>query len=396
MVRLSEVCEIQRGGSPRPIDDYMTEATDGINWIKIGDVAEGAKYITSTKEKIRPEGAQRSRVVHEGDFLLSNSMSFGRPYILRISGCIHDGWLVLRYDKTKLTEDYLYRVLGSDYVYAQFVKLAVGAVVKNLNSELVRQVSIPLPPLEVQRRIAAILDHADDLRAKRQDALAQLDRLSRAIFLEMFRCDGIFPVTVEANPARHPDGWKWELLTDVARLATGHTPDRKRKEYWNGDIPWITLTEIRKFDGVTAHATRENITKAGIDNSSAVLLPKGTICFSRTASVGFVTIMGREMATSQDFVNWICGPSLLPEYLLHALIVSRERLRALSTGSTHKTIYFPTVEQFRVLLPPVELQRSFTARMEALSQLKTKAFESLDALNALFSSLQQRAFQRAI
>ena len=102
--KLGEVCVIERGGSPRPIDAFLTDTEDGVNWIKIGDATSGSKYITSTKEKIKPEGVRKSRMVYKGDFILSNSMSFGRPYILGIDGCIHDGWLVLRDIKNTFTE----------------------------------------------------------------------------------------------------------------------------------------------------------------------------------------------------------------------------------------------------------------------------------------------------
>jgi type I restriction enzyme S subunit len=134
-------------------------------------------------------------------------------------------------------------------------------------------------------------------------------------------------------------------------------------------------------------------TPEGIANSSAVLLPKGTVCFSRTASVGFSTIMGIEMSTSQDFVNWVCGPELLPEYLMNALIFSRARLRGLSTGSTHKTIYFSTVEQFRVLLPPVDLQARFC---QLISKVDSMSLVSSSALaNVLKQSLASRIFSSA-
>src|SRR6266513_211900 len=103
--------------------------------------------------------------------------------------------------------------------------------------------------------------------------------------------------------------------------------------------------------------------------------------------------MGREMSTSQDFVNWVCGPRLEPVYLMHALLNSRERLRSLSTGSTHKTIYFSTVEQFRVLVPPLPLQRQFVERVSALESLKKQHHASLNDMNSLFASLQHRAFR---
>lgn len=158
IVKISDVCEIYRGGSPRPIQDFITTANDGENWIKIGDADLGAKYITSTKEKIKKEGAKRSRKVEIGDFILSNSMSFGRPYIMKIEGYIHDGWLLLKYNKEILIQDYLYYILGSSIVYKQFKNKATGGVVNNLNKELVSQVEIPLPPIEVQVEIVRELE----------------------------------------------------------------------------------------------------------------------------------------------------------------------------------------------------------------------------------------------
>ena len=144
---LGDIFEIARGGSPRPIDDFTTNDRAGINWIMIGDATEGSKYITSTKKRIRPEGAQRSRQVKPGDFLLTNSMSFGKPYIMRTEGCIHDGWLVLSPRNGKVDADFFYHLLGSKAIYAEFERRAAGATVKNLNIDLVRGVSVPLPPL---------------------------------------------------------------------------------------------------------------------------------------------------------------------------------------------------------------------------------------------------------
>lgn len=154
MVLLGDICQIERGGSPRPIDDYFTTDSDGINWIKIGDAAENDKYITSTKQKIKRSGLSKTRVVQDGDFILSNSMSFGRPYIVKITGAIHDGWLLLRIKDTNLVDsNFLYYVLRSDAVVRQYTLLATGGVVNNLNSKLVAGVTIPLPPLSVQREV---------------------------------------------------------------------------------------------------------------------------------------------------------------------------------------------------------------------------------------------------
>ena len=152
-VRLGEICEIARGGSPRPIKEYITTNSDGINWIKIGDTNQNDKYINQTKEKIIPEGIKKSRMVYPGDFLLTNSMSFGRPYILNITGCIHDGWLVLTQPQKIFNKDFLFWMLSSRFAYEQFSKKVSGAVVKNLNSDKVSSSIFPLPPLDEQKRI---------------------------------------------------------------------------------------------------------------------------------------------------------------------------------------------------------------------------------------------------
>jgi type I restriction enzyme, S subunit len=195
------------------------------------------------------------------------------------------------------------------------------------------------------------------------------------------------PVTIDQHAGGHPAGWTWVPLTDVAELATGHTPDRTRPDYWNGGIPWISLTEIRKLDGRCASATDLQVSSAGIRNSSAVVLPPGTVCFSRTASVGFVTIMGVPMATSQDFVNWICGDQLDPRYLMHALRCSRTELRALSTGSTHKTIYLRVAEMFRILMPPLEDQLRIVDILDKAEALRVKRRAAIAQLNTLGQSI---------
>ena len=158
MVAIGDLCVVERGASPRPIHAHITDAPDGVNWIKIGDAEVGGKYITQTKERITPEGATKSRRVKPGDFVLSNSMSFGRPYIMAIEGCIHDGWLLLRDISDNLDRDFLYNILGSNAVLQQFEQVATGGVVNNLNSKLVRNVTIPLPHLSVQREIVAELE----------------------------------------------------------------------------------------------------------------------------------------------------------------------------------------------------------------------------------------------
>lgn len=158
LVPIGEVCEVERGASPRPINDYITDDPDGINWIKIGDGKPNSLYINSTKEKITKEGACKSRYVQKGDLILSNSMSYGRPYILDIDGCVHDGWLIIRNSKNLFDPVYLCHILGSDEIMTEYQRLATGGVVNNLNSDLVRSCKIPLPPLEIQKSIVAEIE----------------------------------------------------------------------------------------------------------------------------------------------------------------------------------------------------------------------------------------------
>mgnify|MGYP000899266090 CR=1 FL=1 len=177
--------KIYRGGSPRPIQDYLTQAQDGINWIKIGDVREGDKYITSTEEKIIPAGVAQSRTVHAGDFILSNSMSFGRPYILNIDGCIHDGWLTIqKYEKT-FSKNFLYYLLSSDSVYQQYISMAAGSSVKNLNKEKVSALVVAYPDIKEQERIADALSNIDFLIATLEKQIAKKKAIKQGTMQEL-------------------------------------------------------------------------------------------------------------------------------------------------------------------------------------------------------------------
>ena len=157
--KIGDIMQIVRGASPRPIKNYITSDNNGVNWIKIGDVAPGAKYITRCNEKITKEGAEKSRYLHAGDFILSNSMSFGRPYILKIDGCIHDGWIAMNDYEKSVSSGYLYEILNSKVVQDYWkMKANNGGAMTNLNSDIVRDTIIPIPSLSEQNRIVGILD----------------------------------------------------------------------------------------------------------------------------------------------------------------------------------------------------------------------------------------------
>ena len=186
---LDQVCIVERGSSPRPIKKYFTNELNGVNWIKIGDTEEGGKYVYSTNQKITPEGAKQSRFVKEGDFILTNSMSYGRPYIMKTSGCIHGGWFVLRLNNS-IDADYFYYLLSSSFVQSQFAQLASSSVVKNISGDLVKQAVLPIPPLAHQQiiveKLLGISAETQRLESLYQRKLAALNELKKTLLHQTF------------------------------------------------------------------------------------------------------------------------------------------------------------------------------------------------------------------
>ena len=161
--KFSDLVLIERGGSPRPIDAYITEDPAGLNWVKIGDAPSMGRYITTTSEKIKPEGLSKTRQVYPGDLVLSNSMSFGRPYIMAVEGCIHDGWLLIRDTQNQFDPVFLCHMLGTPQMLDQYRMFASGSTVNNLNKELVGNAMVPLPDRDEQVKIGNYLDELDGL-----------------------------------------------------------------------------------------------------------------------------------------------------------------------------------------------------------------------------------------
>lgn len=157
---IGELLSVCRGASPRPISKYIVPS--GIHWIKIGDVKPGEKYITDTEQFVSQDGAKKSRLVKPGDLIMSNSMSYGRPYIMKISGCIHDGWLLVSNYEDSYTTEFLYYLLRSDRVQKQFSKKASSGTVSNLNADIVRSVQVPVPTFEEQNAIVEKLSIFDE------------------------------------------------------------------------------------------------------------------------------------------------------------------------------------------------------------------------------------------
>ncbi len=384
---LGEICDIERGGSPRPIQEFITTDANGINWIKIGDATASGKYIYKTEEKIKPEGVKRSRMVYEGDFILSNSMSFGRPYIMKTKGCIHDGWLVLH--QPKVDPDYLYLALSSDLVFDQFDRLAAGSTVRNLNIGLAKSVEIPYPPLAEQQRIVGLLDAAfAGLATAKANAEKNLQN-ARALFESHLQS-----VFTQRGP-----GWVEKRLAELCTFSSGGTPSKSNSGYWSGKIPWISGRDMKSTRLADSFL---HISKSAVDESSTRMAAAGTLLIlvrgmglAHGAQIAELTI---PCAFNQDIRGIHAKPGLLPRYLLFALRDGINSSDTVLSNAAHGTLKIDSNELQKVLIPfpSLEQQRRIVAAIDALTeetQRLARLYERKHAaLEALKKSLLHQAF----
>lgn len=377
--KLGEIFEISRGGSPRPIQDFLTDDPGGINWIMISDATDSGKYIERTAKRIKPEGARRSRFVSAGDFLLTNSMSFGRPYIMRTDGCIHDGWLHLKKREQNVDDNYFYHLLGSDVVYAKFKRLAAGATVKNLNIDLVSSVDVPLPPLPEQQRIASILDKADSLCGKRQEANHLANEFLQATFFQSFG---------DADTNHH--AWPLVRLEEVALQVTDgehQTPQRSSEGVYllsarnvqNGflalqDVDYVPQEEFERIRG-RCEPTR------------------GDILISCSGSIGRVAQVATDDPLALVRSVALVRPNterIRSSFLEHFLRSSpmQRRMVAASKSSAQANLFQGPIRALPVMLPPIEDQVRFERIVERISSLSEKSASAANELTRLAKSLR--------
>jgi len=193
-----------------------------------------------------------------------------------------------------------------------------------------------------------------------------------------------------------PRGWTWSPLVDIARMESGHTPSRNHPEWWGGDIPWIGIADAKEHNGRTIYETLQHTNADGIANSASRLLPLGTVCISRTASVGYVVVMGREMATSQDFVNWTPSGAVSSDWLRIVFSADREALQRFGKGSVHRTVYFPEWLSMHIAVPPLAEQTRIVAeierRLSVVDKLEAVVSANLQRATRLRQSILQKAF----
>jgi len=378
-VKLGEVCTIERGGSPRPIDDFITTDENSINWIKIGD-ADESMYITKTAQRIKPEGMKKSRYVKPGDFLLSNSMSFGRPYILKIDGCIHDGWLVLRDENNVFDKKFLYYYLSAPITYRRFKSMAVGGVVNNLNSDMVRKVRVPIPSQEEQHQISDRLDKVSDLIFLRKQQLAKLDELVKARFVEMF-----------GDPVKNTMDWEIKPLSELGELNRGVSKARPRNspELLGGPYPLIQTGEVAN---AKTYITSFNSTYSEKGLAQSKMWPKGTLCITIAANIAQTSILTFDACFPDSVVGFI-SRNMTNELFIHYWFSFFQKiLDEQAPQVAQKNINLKILSELNVIVPPLSLQNRFAAFVERVDQQKQTVQQSLEKLELMKKALMQEYF----
>ncbi|MCI7765452.1 restriction endonuclease subunit S [Helicobacter sp.] len=445
--KLNEIFNIERGGSPRPIKVFLTNDENGIPWIKIGDI-KNQKYLYETEEKIIEEGLKKSKLVLSGDLLLSNSMSFGKPVIVKVSrGAIHDGWLLLR-EKLTLDKEYFYYLFSSNFMYSFLSSQASGTTVKNLNIDKLKNIEIPLPPLKEQGRIVGILDLAfekiDTSVELLKANLANLDELAQSVLDRAFNPleDSADSTESTQNPSTHdtqspyplPQHWEWKSLGEMCKILNGGTPDTKNPVFWDLNQSHEVQTdksvvgvggEVERGEGATSqfkplhplakeksyywatlvdtkqkylYSTQRKITQKGLDSSNATLLPVNSVIFSSRASIGEVCIAKVETATNQGYKNFVCDENVLYyEFLYFALQRFAKEIESLAQGTTYKEVSKAKISEFQIPLPKdikeqEQIAKHLDSTFERIKKLKELYNAQLQDYEELKQSLLTQAF----
>ena len=376
-VKIGDVCTVERGGSPRPIDKFITEDENGVNWIKIGDTTD-SMYITKTAQKIIPEGMKKSRYVQPGDLLLSNSMSFGRPYIMKIDGCIHDGWLVLRDENNLFDKRFLYYYLSAPSNYQKLKNMAVGGVANNLNSKMVREVSVPLPSMNEQLKIISVLSSVENLIISRNKQLNKLDELVKSRFVEMFE----------------NKNYQIEKLGAVCRKITDGT--HKTPTYLDEGITFISAKNIVNgeldFTDIK-HISEEEYQEIQNRCQTDIF----DILLSKSGSLGAPVIVKTKeklgLFESLAVLKYD-RDRLLPEFLCEQLKMDsvQRQFKTGTKGVAIKHLHLGVIADTDIIVPPLKEQKIFADFVAQVDKSKLAVQKSLEQLEILKKALMQAYF----
>jgi type I restriction enzyme S subunit len=386
---LGDICSIARGGSPRPIQKFLTKRPDGINWIKIGDATASSKYIYKTEEKIISEGVKRSRLVKDGDFLLSNSMSFGRPYIVRTTGCVHDGWLILSDKSGLFDQDYLYYFLGSAAAYKQFDNLAAGSTVRNLNTELVKRVTLPLPPIPQQQRIVAILD----------EAFAGLATATANAEKNLKNARELFDTHLKHVFRSQQEGWIGKKLGEVCRLIT----DGKHGDCANEDDSGYYFLSARDVkDSTLSYERARQITKADFEETHRrTNLEPGDVLVTNAGTIGRIAIAPNDERTRRTtFQKSVAVLKVVrglvdSSFCAYSLATSLIDLQSLSAGTAQKNLLLRDLRSFPFWIPSLSKQKAIVEELDEFSNATHRSEKFYHGKIGLLENLKQSILQKA-
>ena len=372
--RLKDLCE----SVERRVGDG--DKLEVLSVAKRGVVPQSLNY----DKEIASEDVSRYRIIEPGEFgLAPMALYYGAigRYRGAAPGIISPAYNVFRHTH-EADPDYLETLVRLPRMVARYEALSQGGNLEGKRKltpyDAFESVRVAIPPIREQSAISEVLGAAEASIAKADAMIAALAEAKHATMRELLT-RGIRREKAPMKPlpsrwvlgrvapdvTHIPADWDLVTLTKVAKLESGHTPSRDKAEYWGGDIPWLSLADTDALDALEVHDTSECVTAKGIKNSSARILPVDTVVFSRTATVGKATRMGREMATSQDFANWVCGSALHPAYLVQVFRHMGREWDRLQEGSTHQTIYMPVFKKLQILLPSMSEQQKIAEVGEA-------------------------------
>ena len=330
-----------------------------MNWVKIGDAPTQGNYITKTAEKIRPEGLSKTREVHPGDLILSNSMSFGKPYIMGIDGCIHDGWLLIRNTYGVFDLTFLCHLLGTPQMLSQYRSLAAGSTVNNLNKELVGNTYVTIPSITEQRVLGAYLEQLDNLITLHQRKYDKLTKVKKAMLEKMFPKNGsLYP---EIRFKDFTDAWEQRKFSELTEIRSA---SRVHKEEWQSSgVPFYRSSDVMAALNGTENE-KAFISEELYEKLSAVSgkLEKGDILVTGGGSVGkpYIVPNNEPLYTKDADLLWVKNNEKLVPYFIYTFFFSPAFSDYLNSVSHVGTIAHYTITQLEetpITLPCVSEQQ---------------------------------------
>jgi type I restriction enzyme, S subunit len=376
---LAHVAGITMGQSPLSSD--VAPRPPGLPFVQ-GNAQFGV--VSPTPEGWIPDPP---RVAAAGSILMSVRAPVGAINVIDEPFAIGRGLCAIRPADGRSTRGFLLATLGMSGAYLE--SRAQGSTFTAVNKADIHELPILLPPLPEQRKIAAILSSVDDAIAATRKVIEQTEQVKTGL-LQTLMTRGIGHTRFKKTEIGEiPEEWEVVELERVSQRGSGHTPSKQYPHYWNGGVKWVSLADSGRLDRVYIAETAKTITPAGIANSSAVLHPAGSVMVSRDAGVGKSAIATCDLAVSQHFIVWTCGPRLDNHFLYYLLQHRKPEFERMATGSTIKTIGLGYLRALRIPLPPLEEQESIARSLLAHDQSCWRHEEELAQLHTLKRGLLQ-------